>query len=404
MSVEFEPVRLGPRRRRIDPLVVGLIVIVAAGAVAVVKPWEGGPDGAAASSSAAVASGSAGPVASGLAARPIRVPASNPPRLPAPTWNEIGPIAPHATRGIITVVVTPGGGSANAGSTPTLFEEHWSPSIADVTGQEIVLVQPDDQTILALGVTGPGGQRPRDLRIWRFHTDRALEWIDAHAIVGGPEAGPLLFIRPGSSGSGFTPWEPGTYRVDLLSGGVIRGIVVMIPGRFGRVPAPDAPPPAAQTGLTKPAASDPSNVRFGLFATVDGTGVPLAAGETAGPLDQRAAWLDVLPTAGRPAPSVVATAYLPRATGIGAMLTSHAAIQSASLERLAPDGALPPQQMLGGVSYVHGGTPWVVFAAPDNGAWAPGVYALSVEWIDVTGSHSATWHVELRPGPFAVGT
>ena len=40
MSVEFDPVRIGSRRRRLDPLAVGAALVVVALAVAVVKPWE----------------------------------------------------------------------------------------------------------------------------------------------------------------------------------------------------------------------------------------------------------------------------------------------------------------------------------------------------------------------------
>jgi hypothetical protein len=40
----------------------------------------------------------------------------------------------------------------------------------------------------------------------------------------------------------------------------------------------------------------------------------------------------------------------------------------------------------------------VVFPAPGDGVWTPGVYALSVDWKDAAGAHQGTWQVELRPG------
>ena len=40
VSVDFDPVRLGPRRRRIDPVIVGVIGVVVAIAVAAIKPWD----------------------------------------------------------------------------------------------------------------------------------------------------------------------------------------------------------------------------------------------------------------------------------------------------------------------------------------------------------------------------
>jgi len=38
---EFEPVRIGPRRRRVDPVAFGVVLIVVALVVAVIKPWGG---------------------------------------------------------------------------------------------------------------------------------------------------------------------------------------------------------------------------------------------------------------------------------------------------------------------------------------------------------------------------
>jgi len=39
VSVEFEPVRLGARRKRLDPVVFGAVLVAIALAVSVVKPW-----------------------------------------------------------------------------------------------------------------------------------------------------------------------------------------------------------------------------------------------------------------------------------------------------------------------------------------------------------------------------
>lgn len=402
MSVEFEPVRLGPRRRRTDPVLVGVIVLVAALAIAVVKPWEssgpGGTAGAHGPSIAAVAAtapatrGSAPP---SVSVTPGTAPASRPPTRSPPTWGDIGPVVTHDALGVMAILV--GQGAALGQATPPRYAERWTRSTPDADGVETALVQPDDQSIVALGVTVRRGQLPQDLRIWRVHQDGELEWIDAHAIVGRPKNGALLFVRPGGGSSAYTPWTAGRYRVDLLMGGVVQRIAVLIPDRFGNDPPPDDPPPI-QAGLVRPTASDPSNVLFGLFATVDGTGVPLpaAAGRSLG---EAAAWLEVTPIRARTSPVIVAEAYLPRATGLGVMLTSHAAIRGATVRRLAPDAGLPAQPMLGGVSYTHGGTPWLVFLAPSGGAWPAGVYALTVSWADTAGIHTNTWHVELRPGP-----
>jgi hypothetical protein len=98
---------------------------------------------------------------------------------------------------------------------------------------------------------------------------------------------------------------------------------------------------------------------------------------------------------------VVARVFLPRATGLGVMLTAHASIELAVMRRLTPIPLVPTPPARGGISDSQGRTPFVVFPAPDGRALAPGVYAISASWSDGTGLHAATWHVELRPGPVA---
>ena len=102
--------------------------------------------------------------------------------------------------------------------------------------------------------------------------------------------------------------------------------------------------------------------------------------------------------AGGQGPRMVAAAYVPRATGLGVMLTNHATVQLAIVRRIAPDSRFLAAPVLGGISETRGRTPWVAFAPRDGGAWPPGVYAMTVYWTDPAGSHDETWHVELRPG------
>jgi hypothetical protein len=45
----------------------------------------------------------------------------------------------------------------------------------------------------------------------------------------------------------------------------------------------------------------------------------------------------------------------------------------------------------------QGGVLYVVYPSPDR-VWAPGTYAVTVDWTDTAGDHEGTWHVELRPG------
>jgi hypothetical protein len=386
--------------------VVGVVVLVVALAAAVVKPWEsGGPAAAgvgpsfvAVAATAPASGGTAPPIAS---ARPRATLAPTVPATPPPTWADFGPVANHDALGIMAILVSQGAFLGQPA--PPRYAERWGPWTPGAADGEIAVVQSDDQAIVALGVTVPTGQVPQDLRIWHARGDGELEWVDAHAILGGPKDGALLFARPGVAGSAFTSWAAGRYRVDLLVDGAVERIAIVVPDRFGNDPVPGDPPQATLAGLIKPTASDPSSVPFGLFATVDGTGVPLSAA-AGGLLGEAAAWLDVLSGPRRSSPFGVSEAYLPRATGLGVMMTSHAAISAATIHRLAPDPGLPAQEMLGGVSYLHGGTPWVVFAGPSGGVWPAGVYALTVSWSDTTGAHTNTWHVELRPGPLGAAS
>jgi hypothetical protein len=192
-------------------------------------------------------------------------------------------------------------------------------------------------------------------------------------------------------------WPGGHYRIDALVSGQIRRIYVQIPTRLGSVAPPD-PWLRTASGLVDAAESDPSSVKGGLFATVNGTGVPLIATPSAA-LDETAEWLDAVRDQARSAGPTVATAYLPLATGLGVMLTSHASLYSANIRRLAPDGAFGPGSVITGFSGPQDRTPYVIFTPPLGGVLSPGVYALDVNWTDQGGSHAGTWYLELRPGP-----
>jgi hypothetical protein len=404
VSVEFDPVRLGPRRRRGDPVVIGAIVVIVGLALAVMKPWEGGglaggpgPTAAAAAVSSPVAGASASPSPSSA---PRTRPSVRRPAPPAPTWADIGPaVGAHDSFGALAILL--GRRLTVGGAATPAYIERWSSPTLDPAGTETAFVGGEDQPVVALGVTVPPGESPQDLRIWRIHRDDQLEWIDAHAVAGEPKSRTLLFVRPGGPDSSYTPWLAGQYRVDLLVDGTIRQIAVQVTGRFGNVPPPDDPPIAA-SGLVAPLDSDPSRVPFGPFLTVDGTGVPLAVTPRAN-LAEATAWLEGMGHDVGATRPTVARIYAPRATGIGAMLTSHATVRSATVRRLSPDARLEVHPMLGGISNIHGWTPWVALAAPGDGAWPPGVYALTVAWTDAVGPHENTWHVELLPGPEVVG-
>ena len=400
MSVEFDPVKLGPRRRRIDPVVVGVLVVVIALVVAEVKPWVPSERSDAPGPSAAIAIAPQ-PASLAPSASPGRTqdPQPTPRPSPPPSWTDIAPVVDvHRHWGVEAVLLLPA--TIASQGRPSPYISYWSAAAPGPDGPQSAYIARDDQSIVALGVTFPPDDVPVDARIWLVHAGDELEWMDARMIAGGTPEGAMLFERPEPPGAAPNSWPGGHYRIDVLVAGRVRRIAVQIPGRLGSVSEPDVWP-RTSAGLVVPTASDPSAVRVGLFATVNGTGVPLAA--TPGPLlHEAAAWLRVAGQAGRTSGPTVARAYLPLATGLGVMLTSHATLDSAVIQRLAPDPRFDAGPVLGGISGIQGRTPYVVFAPRDGGAMTPGVYALSIDWTDELGGHVETWHVELRPGP--VGT
>ena len=399
-SAEFKPIKLGPRRRRFDPVAVGLMVTVAALVLAIVKPWGGDPSGIAAVPSSAPPTSSAQP--------PV---ISTRGALVSPTWSDILPVVSRRTEwGIRTIVIrtttssAPASSAAPSSAAPSAaasqgYAERWV--VADFNGRDQgdAVVDGGEGAIVALGVTFPQDETPLAVRIWLDHAGGELEWIDARPIDQVPARGAYLFLRRSVPGGPVRSWGPGRYRVDVLVGGGIRRIDVEIPDGSGNVPDPE---PWSRVvpriiGLDVPGLA---GLPSGLFAQVDGAAVPLAS--TAGPpLDETGAWMDVDRRATDEEPwSYVARTYQPRATQIGVVLPPTSVIRSMALHRLAPFDDIP---VIGGTAIGSGeALSFVVFAPPGGAAWRPGVYALSVEWVDGDGPHDRTWHVELRPGPLAV--
>jgi hypothetical protein len=278
------------------------------------------------------------------------------------------------------------------------FIEGWWPVTTDPSGVGTAVVASDYRSIDALGVTVPGAAAALDARVWRVHQDDRLEWMDVMAIDPEHANGSFLFVRPRPDGARFQEWDAGRYRIDVLVPDGIRRIVVEVPGRFERVPPPDEWV-SSRPGITPAALSEPPTVFSGMFAFVDGVGVPLLA-KPFRPLGEKGSWLDLVGTGDdEVADGVVASAYLPRASGLGVMLPSGASIEAASLVRLAPDGSFVAPPMSRGNSDRRGRSPFVLFEAPEGEVWTPGVYSISVDWTVGAFTHRDTWHAELRPGP-----
>ena len=406
MSVDFDPVRLGPRRRRVDPVLVGVVIVMIGLAAAVLKPWESGSESgrprASAAAPVAAATGAA-PASTGVSVgpSPIGRPLSGdvaPSRL-SPTWDDIRPYATARDAWGVDAIVDDSPRPAGA-SGPNTYRELWSELNRTAAATYAVDITADDRPVVAIGVTFPFDEVPQDARIWRVHAGRQLEWIDARPVEGGIAAGSLVFERPGAGGSASVAWPAGEYRIDVLIDAFIGRIDVRIPARLGEFPAPDSWP-AAQAGLVAAKTVDPSVTGQGPFAVVGGVSVGLTA--RLGPVfDEQTEWHASIASDQQGA-GTVAVARLPRATGLGVMFTEHAVVRSLTIRRLAPDDRVDSAPPFGGVSSLHGRTPFVVFTPTGGGAWSPGVYAITASWTDPAGSHAGTWHIELRPGGLGAG-
>lgn len=405
MSVEFEPTRLG-RRRRLDPLLLGAIGVVIAVLAAVAKPW-GAPDGdgdrGAASPATASPIAAAVPSASPPVSSTTTHPGGSQTRSASvPDWSDIGrAVRRHESWGIRVILRAP----ASDGP-PTRIVERWFGLPSGDGEPPAVAVDVGRVPILALGVTFPTAQLPLDVRVWRIGPADP-EWLDIQAIDSVPSGGGFLYVRAGPpgrpplSGRQAQAWTPGTYRVDALVDGGIRTITVRIADPDSDVPTRDvatAPAPTAAEPLVEPADSELPDIAIGAFATVDGASVAFDAIEGP-PLDGPGAWLNVDPGTGRAPRSFVASAYLPGATGLGVMLPPGSVVRTASLERLAPGPLAAPLDPLDPKTGYAERQDVVLFGPPSGGAWPAGVYRIDVDWADRDGIHARSWHVELRPGP-----
>lgn len=324
-----------------------------------------------------------------------------PAEVPPLTWAAIVPaISRRQVWGVRTIVI-PSAVEVSRGA--PLYAERWFSFAPSSAGGRSVVVDPGGAAIVALGVTTPRDETPLAVRVWLYHAGGELEWIDAHPLNGDPAQGAYLFVRAPqatrpttapAAASATAFWEPGRYRVDVLLGDGIRQIEIEIVNRSGFVP--DAEPwirssPSSFVEGGVPLGALP----VGFFAVVDDDLIPLDSTPGAA-LDETGAWLDVdrEPPDGL-ARSFTARTYQPAANWLSVVLPSTSLVRSASFRQLAPHSG--PIQYLGEGSL--GLVPVVGFRPVGGGTWPPGVYALTVDWLDGGREQQGTWHVELLPGP-----
>ena len=401
MSVEFEPVKLGPRRRRLDPVAIGALIVVLGVVAAVLKPWNAGAGSSLPGASGGDAIGeTSSPVAPASPSGPPSTAAPVAPRaITASTaslasWDKVRAVVrAHDAWGVRAIVGRP---SALLGTAGDLrFDEIWNAVPDQATGVPTIDIEPNDQTVVAIGITFPASHTPLDARIWLVHPDR-LEWVDTQPMDSRPAGGAFLYRVANGDGS-VQNWAAGRYRVDVLVDGSVRRFGFTLPNRFEIVPD-GSEPPLELADLIDPAGGALPSLPIGLFVTASGVSIPLRAEE--GPaLTEAGAWLNVDPGTGRAPRSHVATAFVPGATGVGVMLPPGSVVQRSSVRRLAPEPLPGEPERVRDDEAAGNPTAHVLYRAPGGGAWSPGVYRISIVWADSSGLHDRSWHLELRPGP-----
>src|SRR6185503_18988558 len=104
VSADSDPVRLGPRRRRVDPVVIGVIGVVVAIAVAAIKPWDRQPS-APVSPPPAVAVVAPSSIATGAPTGPPATATPVPSAMP-PGWPDVASaVTTHDAWGVRAITV-----------------------------------------------------------------------------------------------------------------------------------------------------------------------------------------------------------------------------------------------------------------------------------------------------------
>ncbi len=290
---EFEPVRIGPRRRRVDPVAFGVVLIVAALAVAVIKPWGGAEPQVAAAPTAS-------PATSGVPAALDRYPRrarpaalgrhprgrAAPPRLGDPDdrarRNAGSDGAPAAIadprrrarpRPLRRALVPRGRGRRRG--------RHGHRRRARRTDHR------------------PGRHLPADRdaagRADLAATTKAANssgWT-SHPVNDVPGRGAYLYLRRGVAGAAVRAWAPGRYRMDVLVGDGIRRIDVLIRDH-DRAPAGPGPVARRSSRALEPFDGARAGRRCRRARSSRPTARSIALDAAGGPaLDDVGAWLDI---------------------------------------------------------------------------------------------------------------
>lgn len=401
-SASFEPQRLTPQRRRLDPAVIGAFVVVLAIGAAVLKPWgdvatpsepTAGPEAPASSPDGAVAvlpSPSSANSEAGPETPEIPVIAS----APIVSWpTAAAAIRAHDRWGIRAIVpaMEPDSIDPTTGEV-TSAVERWSDATDAMRrsdgASDDPLVLGSEQVVLALGLTFPRDDMALDYRVWQATAPDTWTWLDVVPLEPRPQAGTFLLGPPIIESHQPASWPTGRYRLEVLTTTGMQYLDVALPGRWERVP---------NVGSTA-GGSDPLRSPFSpSFDAIDGAGpfvvedglarsVP-SAPSAPGATDLESLWRDG-----------TGVTHAPRATGIGLMLAPGTRELSATLHRVGLGGGPAAARRVTGLRFADGRSPFVIFRALRGAAWEPGTYRLDASWTDASGRRSAAYHLQLRPG------
>lgn len=367
VSVDFEPAPLRPRRRRIDPVLIGAAIVVVGLLAAIVKPWGDADEPRVATA----------PTASPSATAQAET-------LPPSAARVIDALQPHDAWGIQAV------------TGDSLLEERWVALDEGTDTARSGTIGGRDEPIIALGITTPSASRPLDVRVSRPTAEGDQEWLDVRRVAPLYPGGHPVLWPPGSDGSTPRTWPAGRYRVELLMGASIERIDVAIPGRFERIPADRAgtvrPAGTAETMGIRPVLGPP-----GLFV-IDRGAIERLNVRPVEPFDEAGVWLSSVSEGGNRS-ETVATIFRPLATGIGVQLPANATSVDAAIRRLSPDTDWPSQDQVTIMDLALADDDHhVVLWAPDGRPWEPGTYAIDLKWDDDGGHQVTTWHIAFLPG------
>lgn len=397
-SASFEPQRLTPPRRRLDPTAVGAVVVVLAIGAAILKPW-GSPTSAEPSPGATDGS-VLSPTEATVVPSPLSSAAAPDPEgaaiaaAPIVTWpTAAAAIRPHDRWGVRVIVPAREPDSIDpATGEVTTAVERWSDATNAMRRSDAAADDPlilgTEQTVLALGLTFPPGDMALDYRVWQATAPDTWTWLDVVPLEPRPQAGTFLLGPPIIESRQPSSWPTGRYRIEILSTTGMQYLDVALPGRWERVPDVGS---TAGHGDSLRSPFSPSFDAIdgpGPFVVEDGLARSVAStASPAGTTDLESLWREG-----------TGVTHAPGATGIGLMLAPGTRELSATLHRVGLGGGPAAARRVTGLRFADGRSPFVIFRALRGAAWEPGTYRIDANWTDDAGRRSAAYHIQLRPG------